>query len=97
VHSLAIDQVQQVLNEIELSAKLAQAGDDLRAFDGVLVAKDQVGEALGLMNLTDEPTTLLVGQFRPVLRQYQRARLRTEPQVSCRERASMDPSSGHCS
>jgi hypothetical protein len=77
VHSLTIDQVQQVLNEVELSAKeeefindrLAQAGDDLRALDGVLVAKDEVGETLGLMNRTDEPTTLLVGQFGPVLRQ----------------------------
>jgi len=81
VHSLSIDQVQQVLNEMELSAreeefingKLAQAGDDLRVLDGVLVARDEVGEALSLMNLTDVPATLLVGQFDPVLCQYQRA------------------------
>lgn len=51
VNSLTIDQVQQVLNEVELSAreeefingKLAQAGDDLRVLDGVLVTRDEVG------------------------------------------------------
>lgn len=81
VNSLTIVQVQQVLNEITLSTreeefingKLAQAGDDLRVLDGVLVTRDEVGEALGLLDLTDEPTMLLVGQFGPVLRQYQRA------------------------
>lgn len=81
VNSLTIDQVQQVLNEVELNAreeefingKLAQSGDDLRVIDGVLVTRDEVGEALGLLDLTGEPTALLVGQFGPVLRQYQRA------------------------
>jgi hypothetical protein len=81
VHSLTLVQAQQVLDEITLSeeeedfinGKLAQAGDDLRILDGALVPRDEVGEALGLLDLTDEPTALLVGQFGPVLRQYQRA------------------------
>jgi hypothetical protein len=71
VSSLTLVQAQQVLNEITLSeeeeefinGKLAQAGDDLRVLEGLLVTKDEVGEALGLLDLTDEPRTLLVGQF----------------------------------
>jgi hypothetical protein len=39
----------------------------------VFGTKDEVGEALGLLDLTDEPTTLLVGQLDLVLLRCQRA------------------------
>lgn len=81
MNALTLDQAQLLLNEApldeteenEINARLAQAGEDLRVRDSVLVNNDEVGEALDLMGLAHEPVALLTGQFKPVLQQYQRA------------------------
>jgi hypothetical protein len=81
VHSLTLDEARQVIDGLSLddseveqiNLALSKAGGALIVRDGELVESDEIGEALEVLHLAAEASTLLKGRFAPVVKQYQRS------------------------